>query len=111
MAEGHHLVGQLLPYDAGKSTWAEWIEVLENFVELNETTDEAQKRAFLITSCGMPTYQLIRNLVQPAKSKDKTFKELVEAVQITKSHNPVSLLSALGLIPECARTVRVYRIT
>ena len=88
MAEGHHLVGQLLPHDAGKSTWAEWIEVLENFVELNEITDEAQKRAFLITSCGMPTYQLMRNLVQPAKPKDKTFKELVEAVQNHKEPKP-----------------------
>ena len=111
MAEGHHLVGQLLPYYAGKSTWAEWIEILENFEELNEIIDKAQKRALLVTSCGMPTYQLMRRLVQPAKPKAKTFKELVEAVQITKSHNPVSSLSALGLIPECARTVRVYRIT
>ena len=36
MAEGHHLVGQLLSYDAGKFTWAEWIEILKNCEELNE---------------------------------------------------------------------------
>ena len=93
MAEGHYLVGQLLPYDAGKFTWAEWIEILENFVELSEITDEAQKRALLITSCGMPTYQLMRNLVQPSKPKDKTFKELVEVVQNHKEPKP-------GVIPE-----------
>ena len=88
MAEGHYLVGQLLPYDAGKSTWAEWIEVVENFVDLNEITDEAQKRTLLITSCGMPTYQLMRNLVQPSKPKDKTFKELVEVVQNHRDPKP-----------------------
>ena len=36
----------------------------------------------------MPTYQMTRNLVQPAKPKDKTFKELVEVVQNHKEPKP-----------------------
>ena len=35
------------------------------------------RRAILLSSCGAPTYQLIRNLVAPGKPTDKTFNELV----------------------------------
>ena len=74
-------VGQLTPFDSKKSNWTEWVEVLENYIELNKIESEQEKRALLITSCRIETYQLMCNLVQPAKPKEKTFNELVKVVQ------------------------------
>ena len=72
-------VGQLTPFDSKKSNWTEWVEVLENYIELNKIESEQEKRALLITSCGIETCSC--NLVQPAKPKEKTFNELVKVVQ------------------------------
>jgi hypothetical protein len=85
MVDGGHsqggLVGQLPPFDAKKSSWTEWCKVLEHYIELNNIQGEEQKRALLNTSCGLDTYQLMRNLVQPSKPKEKSFKDLIEVVQ------------------------------
>jgi hypothetical protein len=96
MADGGHnqggLVGQLPPFDAKKSSWTEWCEVLEHYIELNNIQGEQQKRALLITSCGLDTYQLMRNLVQPSKPKEKSFKELIEVVQQHTSPKPSEIV-------------------
>ena len=85
-------VGQLTPFDSKKSNWTEWVEVLENYIELNKIESEQEKRALLITSCGIETYQLMRNLVQPAKPKEKTFNELVKVVQDYSSPKPSEIV-------------------
>ena len=41
----------------------------------------ARQRAILLSGCGASTYQLIRNLVSPAKPSDKSFSELTKISQ------------------------------
>ena len=41
-----------------------------------------------VSACGPATYQLIRNLVSPAKPTDKTFAELVSLVQEHQQPTP-----------------------
>ena len=47
----------------------------------NDVQDADKKRAFLLSSCGAPTYQLIRNLIAPDKPSSKSFDELGKLVQ------------------------------
>ena len=44
------------------------------------------RRAVLLSSCGAPTYQLIRNLAAPAKPMDKSFTQIVDLVR--EHHQP-----------------------
>ena len=50
---------------------------LELFFTANDVADVQEKRAILLTFCGMETYQLFKGLTAPAKPVEKTFNELV----------------------------------
>ena len=68
-----------------------YIERLEQFFQANDIAVEKQV-ATLLSVMGAATYGLLRNLVQPNKSKDKTFDEIVA---ILKEHfEPKPLLVA-----------------
>ena len=46
-----------------------------------ENTDAGKQRAILLSLCGAPTYQVIRNLTAPDKLTAQTFKEIVALVK------------------------------
>ena len=50
--------------------------------------EEDRQRAMLLSTCGPPTYQLMKDLVAPEKPTQKTFKELVELVEAHKNQQP-----------------------
>ena len=47
----------------------------------NEITEEAKKRAILLSSCGTATYKTIRSVVAPMKPTEVAFDELVRKVK------------------------------
>ena len=61
--------------------WIEYTEGLDQSFLANEITDKGKKQVVLVSSFGVKTYKLIRNLVSPGKPSDKTFAELVNIVK------------------------------
>lgn len=79
--------GKAEEYDL-QEEWSQYIERLEYYFEANGVESADKQRAILLSVCGSKTYKLIRNLTTPAKPSDKTFKELVELVQIHQNPKP-----------------------
>ena len=67
-----------------------YTERLDLYFTANGIAPDAaeQRRAILLSVCGPATYQLIRNLVSPAKPTDKTFAELVALVKEHQQPTP-----------------------
>ena len=75
MATGNF--GKLCDYDNNKEYWQYYVERLEVFFTANNIAHEKKKRAILLTSCGIETYQLFKGLKAPAKPVEKAFNRSV----------------------------------
>ena len=73
--------GSLGPFDRETEQWAAYCERLDQYFLANDVTSSQKQRAIFLSVCGPSTYQLIRNLVAPAKPMDKPLKDLVMLVQ------------------------------
>ena len=56
----------------GTESFEAYYERIELFFEANDITTEGKQKSTFLTLCGPDLYQLIRSLVAPAKTKDKT---------------------------------------
>ena len=74
-------------FDPSKEDWSSYTERLIEYFEANNIEPE-RHRAALLSVCGAETYQLIRNLLAPAKPSSKTYKQLVTLVQDHKHPKP-----------------------
>ena len=74
----HGSVGE---FQITQETWQSYVERLQQYFIANDVKDETKQRAILLSTAGGQTYQLIRNLLAPAKPTDKTFDEIVETVR------------------------------
>ena len=70
MATAHGSMGTFDP----EEDWYSYVERLEQYCEANGIENAEKKRATLLSCCGPKTYGLIRGLVAPDKSKDKSFQ-------------------------------------
>ena len=96
MAVKHGFLPEFVP---GTEEWGSYVERAEHYFVANGVDTQETRRAVLLSSCGAPTYRLIRNLSTPLKPGEKTYKEIVELVA---SHLPQSLqllCSGSNLIP------------
>ena len=86
------VIGQLPEFypDSGE-LFSAYVERVHLFLEANDI-GEGKRVAVLLSAIGSKTYGLLRNLVAPAKPKDKSFSEIV-AVQ-TKHCEPKPLVIA-----------------
>ena len=78
--------GSIGEFNSGVEDWASYTERLEQYFAANDVEDADKQHAILLSGCGASTYQLIRDLVAPAKPTTKTFAELVKLVQ--EHHQP-----------------------
>lgn len=78
MAAIHGTVGA---FDSSIEDWVAYIERLTQYFIANDVTDADKKRAILLRHCGAHTYQLLRNLLTPAKPSEKSFDEIVAALK------------------------------
>jgi hypothetical protein len=74
------LIGKLGEFQEGKETFVNYVERMEQFFVVNEGKNE-KKVAVFLSVVGPATYGILKNLVQPALPKDKTFQEIVEALK------------------------------
>ena len=65
-----------------------FVERLQQYFTANDVADADKQRAILLSSVGPTTYRLICNLLAHEKPTEKTFKEIVEAVQAHHQPRP-----------------------
>ena len=89
--------GSIGAFNPDLEDWISYTERLENYFIANGIkNDDAhaeQRRAILLSVCGPATYQLVRNLVTPAKPTEKTYAELVKLVQDHHVPKPPTLVA------------------
>lgn len=76
-------IGRLDEYKPENESWSAYIERSIELFKIANDVDDTKQVATLLSAVGASTYGLLRNLVQPAKPKDKTFEEIVN---ILKAH-------------------------
>ena len=60
-------------FDSDMEDWTSYTERLEQYSEANDVVSAVKQQAILLSICGVLTYQLIRDLVAPAKPISKYF--------------------------------------
>ena len=70
--------GSISEFEGVREDWTSYTERLQQYFTANEVTDAGKQRAILLSVCGAPIYQLIRNLVAPQKPTEKSFAEIVK---------------------------------
>ena len=77
--------GSIGTFNPDLEDWISYTERLENYFIANGIKDDEahaeQRRAILLAVCGPATYQLVRNLVIPAKPTEKTYAQLIKLVK------------------------------
>ena len=75
-------VGSIKEYSVnGRESFESYEERIDFFFKANSIVDADKQKAVFFTVCGEELYQLIRNLVAPGKTVDKTFKEVIDLVR------------------------------
>ncbi|KAL9987157.1 hypothetical protein ACROYT_G001414 [Oculina patagonica] len=80
------------PVSNGPSIDGPSIERLEQYFLANDVEDAAKQQAILLSICGIKTYALLRDLLQPAKPAETTFKKIVETLEKHFSSKPSEIV-------------------
>ena len=72
-------IGQIEPYEK-TGDFSGYMERFEYFIEANDIK-EAKKKAVFLSVVGESTFRLTKDLLQPAKVEDKTYKEIIAALK------------------------------
>eukprot|EP00731_Ephydatia_muelleri_P012303 Em0006g1197a len=90
--KGMQSYGNIGPYDRNGEEWPVYCERVELYLDANNITNEEQRRAVFLSTCGASTYQLIRSLVAPSKPTDKALDELYGIVKEHLAPAPSSIM-------------------
>ena len=88
--------GKMSKFDTAIKDWRSYVERFDFYCDANEIASPEKKRTVFCSICGARTYQLVRNLVSPAKTAEKTYNEIVELLNKFYSPKP-------SLIMQCHR--------
>ena len=69
-------VGKVPEFNPNEDDWNTYIEQLEFFFEANRISHEVQRKAILLSSCGITMYKLFKGLTGQSKPGEKSFDEL-----------------------------------
>ena len=72
--------GQLNQFDSEQETFSAYLERVDIFFQANNIAEDKQVGIFL-SLIGARTYGLLRDLVAPAKPKDKSLAELTKTLR------------------------------
>ena len=59
MGLGMTMHGSISVFNSAREDWTSYSERLEQYFVVNNVSDVGKKRAILLSSCGLDTYQLI----------------------------------------------------
>ena len=57
------------------------VRSLEQYFQGNDVEDEGKNQAILLSVCGSKTYALARDLLQPERPAETTFKKIIETLE------------------------------
>jgi len=86
MATPEYLIGQPGMFNPDRETWVQYSERMAYFFQANGVA-EGRKKAMLLSLMGPTAYKLLRSLIAPSKPDDKSYAELVSAME--KHHDPI----------------------
>ena len=84
--------GKIGEFRESEESWTQYIERLEQYFLANEVEDAGKQREILLSVCGSKTYALARDLLQPARPAEKTFKKIVETLEKHFSPKPSEIV-------------------
>jgi len=84
--------GKIGEFKESEESWTQYIERLEQYFLANDVEDAGKKRAILLSVCGSKTYALARDLLQPARPAETTFKKIVETLEKHYSPRPSEIV-------------------
>ena len=73
--------GSIGEFQDTQESWQSYVERLQQYFIANDVDATEKQRAILLNIVGGKTYQLIRNLLGPAKPTERSFDEIVEPVR------------------------------
>ena len=83
----HDAIGK---FTSTQEDWTSSSECLQEHFAANDVMNAVKQHAIFLSTCGASMYQLIRNLVSPAKLSDKSYFKLTKLIQDQK-HSPPSV--------------------
>ena len=72
--------GKIGEFKESEESWTHYIERLEQYFLANEVDETGKKRAILFSVCGSKTHALARDLLQPVRPAEATFKKVVDTL-------------------------------
>ena len=84
--------GKIGEFKESEESWTQYVERLEQYFLANEVEDVGKRRAILLSVCGSKTYALARDLLQPAKPAETTFKKIVDTLEKHFSPKPSEIV-------------------
>ena len=75
-----------------EESWTHYIERLEQYFLANEVDEAGKKQAILLSVCGSKTYALARDLLQPVRPAEATFKKIVDTLDKHFSPRPSEIV-------------------
>ncbi len=85
--------GRVLEFDGNADEWTVYAERLKHYFATNDVDSAVKQRAILLSGCGASTYKLMKSLVAPNALETKSFKELVDLVQLHIHSKPSAIVS------------------
>ena len=73
--------GKIGEFDPEQDDWELYVERMKFYFVANNVTQEAKKKAILLTEMGGKAYQVIRNLLLPSTPGEATFNQIVTLMQ------------------------------
>ena len=89
------LWGSIEHFDPQAEGRQEYVERIKHFFKANGLIREdkaSQRHSTFLKLAGPTTYKLLRNLIEPAKPKDKTFEQLVKTLADHYCPEPVEIM-------------------
>ena len=84
--------GTLASFDPEVEDWTEYTDQLSYYFIANGISDNAKRRAILISCCGPAIFRLIKSLVFPDSLTDFSFAQLVEKVRVHREPKTSTIL-------------------
>ena len=84
--------GKIGEFKESEESWTQYVERLEQYFLANEVEDVAKRRAIPLSVCGSKAYALARDLLQPAKPAETTFKTIVNTLEKHFSPKPSEIV-------------------
>ena len=85
-------LGRVEEFDSSREEWPQHAERLEHFLAANSIAEDEKKRSVFLTVIGAATYEVLRDLVAPAKPGTKPLEELLQKLEQHYSPRPSKIV-------------------